>query len=197
MKTNFNYSKLFKYRGYTPVPFLLIMFFFQNANVWSLITGFIMVLLGESLRLWGVAWAGSETRTTGGVGGTFLIISGPFAHTRNPLYIGNIFIYLGFGIMSFALFPYLQIAALIFFCLQYHFIVLEEEKYLRTTYTKDFEEFIKNVPRFGWRFKPYRKSNVVQPPVNWSAGLRSEKRTLQSIAFVLITLLLLWFIRRF
>ena len=55
----------FKYRSYTPIPFLLVMFFFENANVWSLIIGFIFALCGELIRLWGVGWAGSETRTTG------------------------------------------------------------------------------------------------------------------------------------
>ena len=88
-------SKIFQYRSYTPIPFILIMFFYENANIWSLIGGFIIAAAGELIRLWGVSWAGSETRTTGEVGGTYLIISGPFAHVRNPLYIGNILIYTG------------------------------------------------------------------------------------------------------
>ena len=108
-------SKFFKYRSYTPIPFVLLMLFFINANIWSLIIGFGFALSGELIRLWGVSWAGSETRTTGSVGGTFLIVSGPFAHVRNPLYVGNIIMYFGLGIMSYALFPYLQIIALAFF----------------------------------------------------------------------------------
>ena len=114
-----NLSEIFfKYRSYTPIPFIIIMLLYQNSNIWSLITGFIIACMGEYLRLWGVSWAGSETRTTGNVGGTFLIISGPFAHLRNPLYLGNIMMYTGIGIMSFALFPWLQIVGLIFFSLQ-------------------------------------------------------------------------------
>lgn len=105
----------FRYRSYTPIPFLIVMIIFENASVSSLISGFIIALIGEAIRLWGVSWAGSETRTTGKVGGTYLIISGPFAYVRNPLYVGNILIYLGLGIMSYALFPYLQIIALLFF----------------------------------------------------------------------------------
>src|ERR1035441_3637571 len=118
----------FKYRSYTPIPFIVVMLLYQNSNIWSLIAGIIIACMGEYLRLWGVSWAGSETRTTGNVGGTYLIISGPFAHLRNPLYLGNIMMYTGIGIMSFALFPWLQIAGLIFFSLQYHIIINEEEK---------------------------------------------------------------------
>src|SRR5690606_2311107 len=99
-------GKIFKYRSYTPIPFVIVMLLFENANIWSLVIGFLIALSGEAFRLWGVSWAGSETRTTGTVGGTFLIISGPFAHVRNPLYVGNILMYTGLGIMSYALFPW-------------------------------------------------------------------------------------------
>ena len=88
-------SKFFTYRSYTPIPFVVVMLVFAYPNIWSLTAGFIIALAGELIRLWGVSWAGSETRTTGGVGGTYLIVSGPFAHLRNPLYLGNILMYTG------------------------------------------------------------------------------------------------------
>ena len=190
-------KKLFKYRSYTPIPFLLVMFFYENANVWSLIIGFIIALAGELIRLWGVSWAGSETRTTGTVGGVFLVISGPFAYVRNPLYLGNILMYLGLGIMSFALFPYLQIVALLFFMFQYNLIINEEEEYLRKTYGKAYEEYVKKVPRFIPRLFPYKANGIEQPVFKLNAGLRSEKRTLQAFGFVALTIFLLWFAGRF
>jgi protein-S-isoprenylcysteine O-methyltransferase Ste14 len=190
-------NKFFKYRSYTPIPFLILMFIFENANVWSLILGFIIALTGEFIRFWGVSWAGSETRTTGGVGGTYLIISGPFAHVRNPLYVGNILMYSGLGIMSFSIFPYLQIAALIFFFVQYYFIIKEEEGYLRKTYGASYEDYTKNVPSLLPRLTAYKADNVEQPPFDWKDGLRSEKRTLQAFTIVTITILLIWFFRRF
>lgn len=187
---------LFKYRSYTPIPFLLIMIFYENANLWSLILGFVIALNGEFIRLWGVSWAGSETRTTGTVGGTFLIISGPFAHLRNPLYLGNILIYTGLGIMSFALFPFLQIAGLLFFYMQYSLIVKEEEKYLAQTFGDEFMEYVKNVPRFFPRITAYKSASVKQPPYNFKAGFNSEKRSMQALLFVSITIFLLWFAGR-
>ena len=181
--------KFFNFRSYTPIPFLILMFVFQRANIQSMVIGFLIALCGELIRFWGVSWAGSETRTTGGVGGTFLIISGPFAYVRNPLYVGNILLYTGLGVMSLALFPYLQIVSLIFFLIQYYYIVKEEESFLVKKFGEDFENYLKKVPRFFPRFHAYKINNAEQPEFNLKAGLRSEKRSLQ--AFVIVTIILI------
>ena len=189
-------SKFFKYRSYTPIPFVLIMLIFAYPNIWSIISGFIIALAGEMIRLWGVSWAGSETRTTGSVGGTYLIVSGPFAHLRNPLYLGNILMYTGMGVMSFALFPWLQIAGLIFFSIQYNLIVQEEEKYLEKTFGKEYEAYKANVPSFIPKIKKYNAGNIEQPAYNLKKGLKSERRSLQAFTMVTVTILLIWFLRR-
>jgi len=186
---------VFKNRSYTPIPFLVLMVLFEQATIWSLIFGFLISLIGEAIRLWGVSWAGSETRTTGNVGGTYLIISGPFAYVRNPLYVGNILIYLGFGIMSLALFPYLQIIAMLFFIFQYNLIVEEEEQYLKRTYGKQYEKYFAAVPRFFPRLTPYRDISVEQPPFNIKAGLRSERRTHQALFGVSLFLVIKFILR--
>ena len=189
-------SRFFTYRSYTPIPFIVIMLIFAYPNIWSLIGGFIIAAAGELVRLWGVSWAGSETRTTGNVGGTYLIVSGPFAYMRNPLYLGNILMYTGLGVMSFALFPWLQLAGFTFFSVQYYMIVQEEEKYLEQTFDKKYEAYRANVPRFIPRFTKYKADNVDQPVYDIKKGLKSERRSLQAFALVTITILLLWFLRR-
>jgi len=189
-------SKFFNYRSYTPIPFVLVMLFFAYPNIWSLISGFIIAVIGELIRLWGVSWAGSETRTTGTVGGTYLIVSGPFAHLRNPLYLGNILMYTGLGIMSFALFPWLQIAGSIFFSIQYFMIVQEEEKYLQQTFGKEYQDYKNNVPRFIPRISKYKSGNIEQPVYDLKKGLKSERRSLQAFSIVSLTIILLWFLRR-
>lgn len=189
-------SKFFTYRSYTPIPFVVIMLIFAYPNIWSLIAGFIIAAAGELVRLWGVSWAGSETRTTGNVGGTYLIVSGPFAYLRNPLYLGNILMYTGLGVMSFALFPWLQLAGFIFFSVQYYMIVQEEEKYLEQTFGKKYEAYRAKVPRFIPGFTKYKSDNIEQPVYDMKKGLKSERRSLQAFALVTITILLLWFLRR-
>jgi len=168
---------------------------YTEPNIYSLIGGFAMALLGELIRLWGVSWAGSETRTTGGVGGTFLVISGPFGHVRNPLYVGNILMYVGIGIMANALCPYLPILAFFFFVWQYVTIVGEEEAYLKTAFGESYAEYCKNVPPFIPRISSYRNAGVGQPEFDLKAGLRSERRTLQAFSIITLTVFLLWFFR--
>jgi protein-S-isoprenylcysteine O-methyltransferase Ste14 len=188
-------SILFKYRSYTPIPFLILMLVFYDANIWSLIIGFVIALTGEAIRLWGVSWTGSETRTTGAAGGTFLIVSGPFAYVRNPLYIGNILLYLGLGIMSFALFPYLQIVAICFFLWQYHSIIKYEEKYLQNKFENDYVDYIRNVRSIIPRITPYKNSALDQPPFNLRAGLVSEKRSIQAFMIISFVIIILWLIK--
>ncbi len=46
-------SKLiFKYRSYTPIPFLLVMLYYQQATSLSLVIGFFISIIGEFFRLW-------------------------------------------------------------------------------------------------------------------------------------------------
>ena len=104
--------------------------------------------------------------------------------------------YVGLGLMSFALFPYLQIAGLVFFYMQYSFIVREEENYLHKTFGLEFENYVKNVPRFFPRLTKYKTGNAVQPPFNIKAGLKSEKRSLQAFGIVALTIILLWYFQR-
>lgn len=191
-----NISKIFfKYRSYTPLPFLVLMVIFQKASLVSLLIGFAIVCIGESFRLWGVSYAGSETRTTGGgVGGTYLVVTGAFSHVRNPLYFGNMAIYLGIGIMSMSLFPYLLVIAAVFFFVQYTFIINEEEKYLLEKFGQLYGDYKKNVSRWIPNISGYGKVGSEQPSYDIKKGLRSERRTLQAITITTILLIILYLV---
>ena len=171
-----------------PIPFLIIMIFFAHPTAQSIAVGLGIMLAGETLRLWGVAIAGSETRTTGAVGGTFLITRGPFGHMRNPLYVGNILIYCGVGVMSLALFPWLVILAFLFFSFQYTMIVSLEEEYLMKTFGDEYRRYTLSVPRFLPRFTQYGGGSNLQPDLDWARGIVSEKSTL--LAIIIITALI-------
>jgi len=175
---------IFKYRSYTPIPFLLVMIWFAEPTVLSLVIGFAVVFVGELIRFWGVSIVGAETRTTGAVGGTFLITNGPFSYVRNPLYVGNMLLYAGVGVMSMALFPWMLIVAIAWFYIQYYLIVTREEEYLAATFTGEFESYRRNVRRFVPRLTPYRSAHPAAKTVDPSEGLASERRTLQAIGLV-------------
>ena len=156
----------------------------------GMLAGFAVVVAGELLRLWGVSIAGSETRTTGPVGGTYLITRGPFAHVRNPLYLGNMLLYLGLGIMSNAF--WLSMAAMAYFFWQYSLIVSLEEEYLMRTFKDEFIRYCASVPRFLPALKRYPAGSNPQPEPDVRRGFRSEKRTLQAIAILTLLLFVIW-----
>jgi protein-S-isoprenylcysteine O-methyltransferase Ste14 len=168
------------------------MVVFAKPTPSTLIIGGGLAIVGEFLRYWGVAYAGSLTRVTGGVGAPEVIVAGPFAFVRNPLYLGNIALYVGIGIMSNALFPWLVLIAALYFVFQYHQIVLLEEEYLHKTFGNAYEDFSRNVPRFLPRFTPYTHEAQAHQRPDWSGAVRSEKRTLQAISLVVLVLLALW-----
>lgn len=181
---------LFRNRSYTPLPFLIVMLIFADPALTSLIVGLAVAAAGEFLRAAGVFYVGSETRVTGAVGASRLVTSGPFAYTRNPLYVGNILIYLGIGIMSMALFPWLQLAAFAWFIFQYTLIVKEEERFLRGKFGQEYIDYCARVPRFLFRLTPYASWHPVD--IDWKAGWHSEARTLQAFALVTLVLVIIW-----
>jgi protein-S-isoprenylcysteine O-methyltransferase Ste14 len=184
-------QKIFSYRSYTPIPFLIVMLIFAKPTLWSLLIGLLIALVGELIRFWGVGYAGGETRTTGPVGGSKLVTNGPYAYVRNPLYLGNMLMYLGFGVMSMALFPYFQIIGLIYFFVQYYLIVTLEEDYLSRAFPDEYALYIKHVPRFIPRLKRYEYASNFKFDIK--EALRSEKRTLQAF-FLVVALNILIFI---
>ena len=179
-------------RSYTPLPFLLAMIVFGQPVFLTIVSGAVIVACGEFMRFWGVAYAGSLTRVTGSVGAPEVIVSGPFAHVRNPLYVGNLLTYMGIGIMANAAFPWLLCAAFAWFAFQYSRIVALEEEFLTTAFGVTYAEYVKNVPRFMPRVEPYKNTVQEHQKPNWSEAAKSERRTFQALAIVLAMIVFLW-----
>ncbi len=185
--------KIFELRSYTPIPFIMLMIVYAEPTITTLAVGFVIAVFGEAIRFWGVSIAGSETRTTGAVGATNLITDGPFGYVRNPLYVGNILMYVGCGIMSNALVPWLQIAALVWFIIQYQLIVSREEEHLREAFGEEYQRYIKNVPRFIPRATKYSGEHSFHRKPAFQRGIQSETRTLQAFAVIVLLILARYF----
>ncbi len=186
---------LFTYRGYTPIPFLIAMVLGAAPTPVSLAAGFALAAAGEALRFWGVSIAGSETRTTGSVGGSRLVVAGPFAFVRNPLYVGNIMLYCGIGIMSNAWMPWLLLIAFVYFVFQYTMIVSSEEEYLARTFGAQYDEYRRNVPRFIPRPVGWKSGMQAGQEAEFARALRSERRTLQAFGIITVLLIVIGVVR--
>jgi hypothetical protein len=129
---------------------------------------------------------------TGSVGAPEVVVAGPFARLRNPLYVGNVLMYCGIGVMANALPPWLVLIALLYFAFQYAMIVSLEEEFLEKEFGEGYLEFKKHVPRFLPRLKPYQAPAQEHQKPDWKGALRSERRTLQAISIVVALLLVIW-----
>lgn len=179
----------FKYRSYTPIPLALIIIYFSMPMLPYLWYGLACLAIGESIRFWAVSYAGGITRTTN-VGAPALCSSGPFAHVRNPLYIGNLFIFSGIVLVAGA--PNIWamlVLTWIFFIVQYALIVDLEEKTLTGLFGDNYKIYKQNVPRLIPRFFSW-KNDDKRKPMKFLKTLKTEKRTLQNIVLIIILILI-------
>ncbi len=176
----------FKYRGFTPIPLILIVIIFAHPSGISFLMGGSLMILGEIIRIWGVSYAGGATRTRN-VGAGELVTNGPFAHLRNPLYFGNMIMYTGAAVIANVWLPWLLLIVWIFFGIQYHLIVLLEEEKLEHLFGSDYTQYKAAVPRFIPRARAYGKKSDVRPDLGMA--IRSEKSTFLSFSAVVLLLL--------
>jgi len=179
----------FKNRSYTPIPLVLILIYFAQPTFLGILLGLVIILIGESIRIYANRYAGGATRTTK-VGAKKLCTSGPFAYVRNPLYVGNMVIYT--GVVLFAGAPSviaMMILTWSFFVIQYSLIVSLEEETLRDLFGEEYRVYCKYVPRLLPRLSAWENDDN-RVPASFSKTFKVEKRTLQNIALILIIILL-------
>jgi len=179
----------FRYRGITPLPFVLILLIQSNLTRIGVISGLLVVALGESIRLAGVRRAGGNTRTRK-VGAKKLCTAGIFSYVRNPLYLGNVIIYIGFALMAGGSWVvYLMIIALVYFIVQYGFIIALEEAKLTELFGDEYRDYTENVPRLLPRLTPWQK-DPDHIPKKWGKVLKAEKSTLLNQAVFTLVLII-------
>ncbi len=148
----------FKYRNllfillygllFLPSPELFTENIFHAAyKTWPLIIGLFVTVLGQAIR---GATIGLAYIVRGGkdkkVYAEHLVSTGIFSHCRNPLYVGNILMLLGVGILANSLIYVAIIMPLFLFI--YQAIVLAEENFLRGKFGADFDAYCSRVNRW-------------------------------------------------
>jgi protein-S-isoprenylcysteine O-methyltransferase Ste14 len=178
---------LFRHRTIIPIPLVLTILIIPAdaapASATLTAAGVALVVLGEGLRLWGVHHIGVISRTRSDRLGP-LIDSGPFGFVRNPLYLGNIALWVGFALCAQLVWLAPIIALLLF--LEYHAIVRWEEQLLIARLGEPYRAYQQRVPR--WLPRVVRPSVVRLKPDtpyqarSWGDAFFSERGTLIAIA---------------
>jgi protein-S-isoprenylcysteine O-methyltransferase Ste14 len=121
--------------------------FHAEYKSWPLIIGLFVTVLGQAIR---GATIGLAYIVRGGkdkkVYAEHLVSTGIFSHCRNPLYVGNILMLLGVGILANSLIYVAIIMPLFLFI--YQAIVLAEENFLRGKFGADFDAYSARVNRW-------------------------------------------------
>ncbi len=179
----------FSQRSWTPVPLALVLLAVRwkwLRSPWLFALGTGVVLVGLGIRYWAVSHIGTISRTRAERYGP-LMTAGPFGLVRNPLYVGNFLIWMGFVIASGLL--WMLPVAWGVFALQYTAIVRFEEAALVRHFGASYEDYVRRVPR--WWLSPARIAGAPgrRGPYGWREVCFSERGTL--IAAAIMTLLLL------
>jgi protein-S-isoprenylcysteine O-methyltransferase Ste14 len=172
---------LFRNRSWLPVPFLLVALLAPaHPTITHWIAGAVLIVVGEWIRLAGVSAAGTVTRRRSR-DVQRLVTYGIFGWVRNPLYVGNFLIWMGFVVIS-AVMWFLPIAIVIF-AIEYTLIVAYEEGVLESIFGREYLDYKRTTPR--WIPRPPRESEA--GPHDWPEAWRSEISTfLQYGALVLV-----------
>lgn len=148
----------FKYRNWIFILFYGALFvpsplLFSNEKMgdsilwWPIIMGLSITISGQLIR--GLTIGLAYIVRGGKAGKPYaegLVTDGIFNHCRNPLYVGNILMLLGVGILANSLF-YVGIMIPLFLFI-YQAIVLAEENFLRGKFGNGFDEYCKKVNRW-------------------------------------------------
>ena len=174
---------LFRKRTSIPLPIVAALLLIpprgsDAAREWLALAGVPIVLLGELVRAWGVHHIGSVSRTRAERLGP-LIDHGPFAKVRNPLYIGNILLWVGFSVS--ARLPWLAPVIFVLLALEYHAIVRWEEQLLAGRMGQAYREYLRRVPRWIPNLAG-RSTSGHDAAFSWTQTLYSERGTLIAIA---------------
>src|SRR5271157_3395613 len=129
---------LFELLRHTPHP---------AAVAWSL----ALVLPGLALRAYAAGYVKKDRELT---------VTGPYAHTRNPLYLGSMLIASGFAVAVLS-WP-VALALACGFAMIYVPVMASEERFLRAAFPA-FEAYCRRVPRLIPRISAGRTENGPAP----------------------------------
>ena len=137
------------------------------------------------------AWAGAHLGLHGNgskAEAPALTTSGPYAFSRNPLYLSNIAIGAGLVFFANSFSDETSVAVLLFLVLHHVALARWEEKHLRQSWPEEYEEYAEATPRWFSLRPPAAAENITQTK-DWSSVRARQGRNL---LYVVACVLILW-----
>ncbi|MGE0455361.1 MAG: isoprenylcysteine carboxylmethyltransferase family protein [Vicinamibacteria bacterium] len=154
-----------------------LVFLLARPSAASLALAAPLAVVGEAIRLWA---SGHIEKTRA------LATGGPYAHTRNPLYLGSVLLALAVGVASASAWSLAAVVA--YFAAFYPAIVREEAGFLRRTFGAAYAAWAAEVPLLLPRLSP---GGPRATRFSWArVSANREWRTLIALPCVLLLLAL-------
>jgi protein-S-isoprenylcysteine O-methyltransferase Ste14 len=112
-----------------------------------------------------------------------LTITGPYAHTRNPLYFGSSFLALGAAVAMRSWVG--GILLLAYFSLVYSFVMRREERELRAQHPAAFDSYAATVPLFFPRWAAQKQGDAGTGSFSW-AQYKTNHEYEAAMGFILL-----------
>lgn len=126
-------------------------------------TGGAIAFVGVLVRAWAAGHIMKDDR---------LATTGPYAHTRNPLYFGSFLIAAGFAIaVNWAL----LLLVIAFFVLVYAPNIERERRHISERFGEQYGVYAANVPAFIPRGTPWRQEEAEPGRFSWSLYMKHEE----------------------
>jgi protein-S-isoprenylcysteine O-methyltransferase Ste14 len=163
----------------------VVVLIFARPTLHSILFGAAVGLIGLSIR---VSAAGHLHKQE------LLTVSGPYAYTRNPLYLGSCILTVSAAIAMHSRWSTLLL--LVYFVLVYSFVMRREEQELRAKHGATFDKYASRVPLFFPRLGPANEIAAGEPSFSWAQYRKNhEYRAALGFLFLLVVLVLIWRLR--
>jgi protein-S-isoprenylcysteine O-methyltransferase Ste14 len=166
-------------------PLAIVVLGFARPTPKSVLSGAIIGAVGLYVR----ALAAGHLRKQ-----QVLTVTGPYAYTRNPLYLGSAILAVGAGIAAHSWVSALVLC--VYFSLFYSVVMRREERELRVQHPEAFDEYARAVPLFLPRLMPANVSSAGKTAFSFAQYQKNrEYRAAIGFLLLLLVLLLLWRLR--
>jgi len=129
----------------------------------------LFCLANAALRTWGTAYLHPEVMVDMRLHTSRLVADGPYRYVRNPLYLGNILLAIGFGLMASRTGFVILVAGMIVFDYR---LILREEAGILASQGERYRAYCAAVPRLLPSLRP--KLPAAGATANWKDGFLGE-----------------------
>ena len=166
-------------------PLAVVVLWFSCPLPWSILSGGLVGVLGLWLRAYAAGYLHKQE---------VLTVTGPYAYTRNPLYLGSAILALG-GAIAMRSWVSASIL-LLYFAIFYSAVMRREESELRLRHGTAFEEYARAVPLFLPRLRPAKLAGESEGAFSFEQYKKNQEwRAALGFLFLLAVLLLMWYLR--